>query len=83
MSDGFKAPNFEKDPVRKILKKSWEAFNHRLDEVWDEIKLMKVDAHTASLDIASISGQLKIIIYMGGGVLTLLLGLIVVILDKG
>jgi len=85
---GFEPPDFENDEVRSILKKSWQAFEYKIDELWNEMKEVK-DRHAetnrkqdkTNVEVAGIHGQLSIIIKMGAGALALLVAVLVAIIN--
>ena len=69
MPNGFKKPDFSKGPMYKHLNTIWDAGVMEFNKL--ETKM------------SNINGQLKIIVYMGIGVLGLLTALLGIVVEKG
>jgi len=65
MPNGFKKPDFSKGPTSKHLNTIWDA---------GVIEFNKLETKMSNID-----GQLKIIIYMGGGMLALHVAVLAII----
>jgi len=79
MPNSFKNPDFKKDTVRDLCEKIWLSGKYEFKKLNDRVKDLEEDANTVKVDMADIKGQLKIIVYMGGGVLTLLTAVLAII----
>jgi len=79
MPNGFKTPDFKKDTVRDLCEKIWMSGIYEFKKLNKRVKDLEGDAGTVKIDMADIKGQLKIIIYMGGGMLTLLIAVLAII----